>query len=90
MRPDGSAPNSFPSGHTSSTFALATVGTNYYGKKWWIPLHTFAGLIGVSRVEKRRHWPSDIPAGAALGYISGQTAILVRHSGKFLVTRPPD
>ena len=76
MRPDGSDSQSFPSGHTSSTFALATVVTNYYGKKWGIPLYAFAGLVGVSRIEKGRHWPSDILAGAALGYISGRTAIL--------------
>jgi membrane-associated phospholipid phosphatase len=76
MRPDGSDSQSFPSGHASSTFALATVVTDYYGKKWGIPLYAFAGLVGVSRIEKGRHWPSDILAGAALGYISGKTAIV--------------
>ena len=76
MRPDGSASDSFPSGHTSSAFAVATVVTNYYGKKWGIPLYVFSGLVGASRIEKRQHWPSDIIAGAALGYISGRTAIL--------------
>jgi membrane-associated phospholipid phosphatase len=76
MRPDGSASTSFPSGHASSSFAIATVVTNYYGKKWGIPLYAFAGLIAVSRIEKGAHWPSDVVVGAALGYISGRTAIL--------------
>jgi membrane-associated phospholipid phosphatase len=76
MRPDQSASDSFPSGHTSSAFAVATVVTNQYGKEWGIPLYVFAGLVGVSRVEKGKHWPSDTIAGAALGYISGRTAIL--------------
>jgi membrane-associated phospholipid phosphatase len=76
MRPDGSASDSFPSGHVSSSFAIATVVTNYYGKKWGIPLYAFAGLVAVSRIEKGLHWPSDVVAGAALGYISGRTAIL--------------
>jgi membrane-associated phospholipid phosphatase len=94
MRPDGSDSQSFPSGHTSSTFALATVVTNYYGKKWGIPLYAFAGLVGVSRIEKGRHWPSDILAGAALGYISGRTAIvgtkreLSRHKTARLMIMP--
>jgi membrane-associated phospholipid phosphatase len=74
-RPDGSASNSFPSGHSSGSFAIATVVTNYYGKKWGILLYAFAGLVAVSRIEKGMHWPSDIVAGAALGYISGRTAI---------------
>jgi hypothetical protein len=76
MRPDGSASNSFPSGHASSCVVLATVVNSYYGKKWGIPLYAFAGLVAMSRIDKGSHWPSDVIAGAALGYISGRTAIL--------------
>lgn len=76
MRPNESNSKSFPSGHTTSAFTVATVVTNYYGKKWGIPLYAFATLVGVSRIEKGQHWPSDVVAGAALGYISGRTAIL--------------
>lgn len=76
MRPDGSSSNSFPSGHTSDNFAMAAVVSEYYGKKWGLPLYAFAGLVGVSRIEKGRHWPSDIVAGATLGYLAGKSAIL--------------
>jgi hypothetical protein len=75
MRPDGSASTSFPSGHASDSFTIATVMWSYYGKKWGIPLCIVATLVGVSRIEQGRHWPSDAIAGAALGYISAQTAI---------------
>jgi hypothetical protein len=75
MRPDGSTSTSFPSGHTSDSFAVATVVSSYYGKKWGIPLYVFASLVGISRIEQGRHWPSDAVAGAALGYISGKTAV---------------
>jgi len=76
MRPNGSNSLSLPSGHTSGAFTVATVVTHYYGKKWGVPLYVFAGLVGVSRLEKGQHWPSDVLAGAALGYISGRTAIV--------------
>ena len=76
MRPDRSDSNSFPSGHASDSFAMATVVNNYYGKKWGIPLYTFAALVGMSRIEKEKHWPSDVISGATLGYLSGRAAII--------------
>ena len=76
MRPDQSDSNSFPSGHTSDCFAMATVVNNYYGKKWGIPAYTFAALVGISRIEKDKHWPSDVISGATLGYLAGRSAIL--------------
>lgn len=75
-RPDRSDSNSFPSGHTSDCFAMATVVNSYYGKKWGIPAYTFAVLVGISRIEKNKHWPSDIISGAALGYLSGMSAVI--------------
>jgi membrane-associated phospholipid phosphatase len=73
-RPNGEK-YSFPSGHTSNSFAAATVVSHYYGRKWGIPLYVLSGLVGVSRIEQGKHWPSDTVAGAALGIISGLTAI---------------
>lgn len=75
LRPDGSAHSSFPSGHTSDTFAVATVTQHYYGKKWGVPLYGLAALVGASRIEKGRHWPSDVLAGATIGYLAGRVAL---------------
>lgn len=72
-RPDGSSRSSFPSGHTSNAFAFATVAGHYYGPKLGIPAYALAGLIGVSRIEKRAHHLSDVLAGATLGYVVGRT-----------------
>lgn len=74
-RPNEENNQSFPSGHTSNTVALATVLNHYYGKKIGIPLYIVAGLVGLSRIEKGKHFPSDVVFGATLGYVSARAAI---------------
>ena len=74
-RPNGENDNAFPSGHTSTTFAAATVATHYYGWKVGVPTYAIAALVGASRVEKGKHYLSDVVFGATLGYIAGRTAV---------------
>lgn len=74
-RPNGRNDYSFPSGHTSNAFALASVADAHYGKKVGLPAYAAASLIGVSRLRKDAHWLSDIVAGAALGYLTGRTVV---------------
>lgn len=59
---------SFPSGHTSTAFALATSLSIAY-PKWYVivPSYTFAGVVGYSRMDLGVHYPSDVLAGAILG-----------------------
>ncbi len=67
-RPRGGM-HSFPSGHTSFAFALATaVGENHRGAR--LPLYALATAIGASRVDVRAHYVHDVIAGAALGYFT--------------------
>lgn len=79
-RPDGSNALSFPSGHTSNAFALATVARHHYGARAGALAYGAAGLIGISRLEKDVHHLSDVLAGAALGYVVGRT--VVRENGE--------
>ena len=59
---------SFPSGHASSSFAVATA-LYLYNKKWGKPAMIFASIIAYSRVYMCVHYLSDIVAGATLGII---------------------
>lgn len=74
-RPDGSDPLSFPSGHTSTAFAWATVANAHYGWKAGVPSYLAASAIGLSRITNDKHHLSDVVAGATLGFITGRTAV---------------
>jgi membrane-associated phospholipid phosphatase len=70
LRPDESAYNSFPSGHTATAFMTATMlHKEYEGISPWFSIggYTLATLTGVSRVLNNRHWLTDVLAGAAIG-----------------------
>lgn len=62
--------DSFPSGHTSAVFAGAAFVDRRYGIGYAIPLYVAATYTGWSRVESRKHYWSDVIAGAGIGIIS--------------------
>jgi undecaprenyl-diphosphatase len=57
---------SFPSGHTSAAFMMATL-IGYFFPALMIPLYCWAALIGFSRVVLGVHFPTDTLVGAMLG-----------------------
>jgi hypothetical protein len=72
-RPDDSDKLSFPSGHTASAFATATVLERRFGWKVGIPAYALGGYIAASRMADNRHHLSDVLVGAAIGIAAGRT-----------------
>lgn len=66
-RPDGSDNRSFPSGHTSMSFAAAGTLHKRYGWEIGIPAHAVAAFVGTARVKANKHYVHDVIAGAAIG-----------------------
>lgn len=72
---------SFPSNHAAAAFAMAYVVLRLY--PWWpnvLVMYTVAGVIGLSRVYLREHFPLDVVGGAILGtaVAHGLLPLLVR------------
>ncbi|OAM89272.1 hypothetical protein AW736_13530 [Termitidicoccus mucosus] len=72
--------HSFPSGHTTQAFAVASVIAAHYDQ-WWVQGLSYgvAGLVGYSRIEQNAHYASDVVAGAIIGTVVGR-AIVHRHN----------
>ena len=74
MRPDGSTANSWPSGHTATSFVGATMLHKEYGltRSPWFSVAGYgvATATGVMRVLNNRHWVSDVMSGAGIGILS--------------------
>lgn len=66
-RPDFSNSNSFPSGHTSTTFHSAGYIHTRYGFKYSIPAYILAGFTSASRIDSDKHDLLDVLAGAVIG-----------------------
>jgi hypothetical protein len=71
-RPNSLNARSFPSGHSSAAFTVASVLDKRYGSRIGIPAYALASWIAFSRVRGSKHYPSDVIAGATLGILTGR------------------
>lgn len=67
---------SFPSGHTSVAFLVATF-VSYFTPFLAIPIFIFAFLVGISRIYLGVHYPSDILGGIFYGCAAGIISIII-------------
>src|SRR5688572_1302624 len=76
-----SGDKSFPSGHATQAFALATVVSEHYDSPWVTATsYGLAGLVGLARLNNDEHWASDVLAGAAIGCFVGD--VVVKFNGR--------
>ncbi len=65
-----SSAHSFPSGHSATSFACATV-LAALAPRYRVPLFVLAALIALSRLYNGMHYPTDVVAGSLLGVATG-------------------
>lgn len=92
----GAEYQSFPSGHATTAFAVASAATaeySHWADSWHSPaytkalvggvLYSGAALVGISRMYNNAHWASDVLTGAAIGTFAGIKTVRYnyRHPG---------
>jgi membrane-associated phospholipid phosphatase len=81
---------SFPSGHTTQAFAVASVVAAHYASPWIkVAAYGIAGLVGLSRMEQGAHYASDVLAGALIGIAVGNAVVRLHDSERLRVSVVP-
>ena len=73
--------NSFPSGHSTQAWAVATVIANEYRDRRAVQVAAYgvASAVSVARFTGQKHYLSDVVAGSALGYAIGRYVYTTHH-----------
>jgi hypothetical protein len=82
--------DSFPSGHSMASWALASVVAHEYNKNILYPITAYglASLVSFSRLSGQQHFGSDIVAGSAIGWFIGRY-VFQTHVDHSIHRRPP-
>jgi membrane-associated phospholipid phosphatase len=82
--------DSFPSGHSTTAFTVATVLTDLNEDKPWIGYvaYPLAGAVALSRITEKKHWASDVVVGAVLGTYGTKAIMYVIRSSSTISVFP--
>ena len=81
---------SFPSGHTTQAFAVASVIAAHYDSFWVrAAAYGLAGLVGLSRMQQGEHYASDVLAGALIGTAVGNAVVRFHESERLHLAFAP-
>ncbi len=69
--------SSFPSGHTTEAFTLASVIATHYEDQPWVVYSSYslASIVGMARMYNDAHWASDVLTSAFIGTLVGRTIV---------------
>jgi len=80
FHPFSGSDNSFPSGHATQAFAVASVISAHSDQVWVsVTAYTIAGLVGFARIYHNAHWTSDVTAGALIGTFVGRGVVALNN-----------
>ena len=80
FHPFNGSDNSFPSGHATQAFAVASVISAHSDQVWVsVTAYTLAGLVGFARIYHNAHWTSDVTAGALIGTFVGRGVVAINN-----------
>jgi membrane-associated phospholipid phosphatase len=86
----GANGRSFPSGHTTQAFVIASVVASHYPSPWvQVGAYGLAGLVGWSRMEHGAHYASDVLAGALIGTVVGRTVVGLHEKERIRISAAP-
>lgn len=74
---------SFPSGHTTTVFAVLTPWVLYYAHPVTYGLFVVAAGTGMARMARDKHWLTDVLAGGSIGFLTARW-LTRRHQGQTL------
>ncbi len=85
---EGNQSQSFPSAHTSTAVGLAVMLSEFYPRGRWF-FTTMAILVGMQRIQCSAHFPSDVFAGAIVGWCVATGCLILdaRRLGEAHVSR---